>query len=170
MQTYFFPPKKLKICQHGSALFLKMDGQKIELSQPKRALPLTNPDEYILLGSAEGEELGFIRKISELDEHSRNTLERALEEAYRVTKIIKVLSVDRDPISGQISWSVEIENSENEDEMSSREVTFAIAGAEDVQTARYPQIFFTDVEENRYEIDNCEAMDLGSRRASERYF
>jgi hypothetical protein len=170
MQTYFFPPRNLKIRQKGNALFLKMDGQKIEISPPKRALPLSNPDEYILINSATGDELGFIRKISELDEKSRDTLRDALEEAYRVTKIIKVLSVDREPISGQISWSVEIENTEDDDGMSSREITFSIAGAEDVQTARYPQIFFTDVEGNRYEIDNCEAMDLGSRRASERYF
>jgi hypothetical protein len=170
MQSYFFPPKNLKIRQSGNALFLLMDGQKIELSQPKRALPLSNPDEYILMSSADGNELGFIRKISELEEKSKEILRNSLEEAYHVTKIIKILSVDREPISGQISWSVEIENTEDEDGMSSRELTFFIAGAEDVHTARYPQIFFTDIEGNRYEIDNCEALDLGSRRASERYF
>ena len=55
-------------------------------------------------------------------------------------------------------------------EVPRREVTFFIAGAEDVQTARYPRIFLSDTDGNRYEVPNCEALDLASRRAAERFF
>ena len=170
MQTPIFDPKKLKICAAQGKLWLQTDGQKVEIAPPRRALPLSAPDEWISFASVDGEELGFIKRVADLDEHSRETVRARLEESYRIIKILKVLGVDREPLSGQISWTVETENFEDDDEMSIRERTFSIAGAEDVQTARYPQIFFTDTDGNRYEIENCEEMDLASRRASERYF
>lgn len=169
-KTQIFDPKKLRICRAHDRLWLKTDGQKVEIASPRRALPLSAPDEWISFVTVDGQELGFIKRVADLDDHSREIVRAKLEEAYRIVKIIKVLAVDREPLSGQISWTVEIENFEDDDEMSSREITFAIAGAEDVQTARYPQIFFTDTDGNRYEVENCEEMDLASRRASERYF
>ena len=42
-----------------------------------------------------------------------------------------------------------------------REVTFHIAGNEDVQNARYPRIFITDTEGRRYEVPNCEHFGFG---------
>jgi hypothetical protein len=195
-QTHFLPPQKIKICQHEGALTLKMDGQKLRLAAPKRALPLTNPDEYIVLLSEDGDEIGVIKALRDLEPASRERLSARLEEIYYVTPILRVLEVDREPLSGRVRWRVEVEAQPGEEsletdekispfrllrrpkteaddtepEVPRREVTFFIAGAEDVQTARYPQIFFTDTESNRYEIPNCEALDLASRRMAERFF
>ncbi|PQV64800.1 protein of unknown function (DUF1854) [Abditibacterium utsteinense] len=194
--THFLPPQKMKICRRDGHLILKMDGQKLPLLAPKRALPHTNPDEYILLCDADGTEIGVLRALHELEPDSRELLQNALEESYRTTPILKILDVEREPLSGQIRWRVEVEafgddilplpeskisplrvlrRSKNErddfePETPRHEQTFFIAGAEDVQTARYPQIFLTDVEGNRYEVSDCEALDLNSRRVSQQYF
>jgi hypothetical protein len=167
-----FEPKSLHVWSEHEALMLDYDGRVSELAPPRRALPLSSPDEWILLTSTEGEELGTVRRLSELDSSSRQTLRAALEDTYRITTILRVLDVEREALSGHITWRVVIESTENEADNSqtAKERTFRLAGAEDIQTARYPHIYFTDVDGNRWEIADCESMDLASRRASERYF
>jgi hypothetical protein len=195
-QTHFLPPQKIKICHHEGVLTLKMDGQKLKLAPPKRALPLTNPDEFIVLTDENGQEIGVIKALRDLEPASRERLSARLEEIYFVMPILRVLDVEREPLSGNVRWRVEVEAQPGEESLESdeklsafrllrrpklegdeiepevprREITFLIAGGEDIHTARYPQIFFTDTNGNRYEIPNCEALDLASRRASERFF
>jgi len=165
-------PKRLYLREEDGTLRLFHEGGSASLAPPKRALPLSSPDEWIVLSSKEGDEIGTIRRVAELDSHSRTLLRAALESAYRITTILRVIEVEREPLSGQIAWRVEIESDETvgDSSQSGREITFRIAGAEDVQTARYPHIYFSDLDGQRYQILNCEAMDLASRRASERYF
>ena len=196
-QTHFLPAQKLKICRKDSEFFLKMDGQKLKLSPPKRALPLSNPDEFVMLSDENGAEIGMLRSLQELDVDSRDRLEEWLEQIYRVTLIYKVLDVEREPLSGRVRWRVEVEalgdeeaevidekvisfrllrrSKPDEDEESlaptlpRREVTFYVTGNEDVQTARYPRVFFTDTDGNKYEIPNYEALDIASRRLADHY-
>lgn len=171
-QSVVFEPQLLKVWPENDGLMLEYDGKLSELAPPRRALPLSSPEEWILLNSLEGEELGSVRRLSELDSVSRDTLRAALAEAYRITTILRVLDVEREPIGGQITWQVVVESTEDEEKgvSSGKDMTFRLAGAEDIQTARYPHIYFADIEGNRWEIVDCEAMDLASRRASERYF
>ncbi|HEX9998736.1 MAG TPA: DUF1854 domain-containing protein [Abditibacterium sp.] len=199
-ETHFLAPQKLKICLKEGELFLKMDGQKLKLAAPKRALPFSNPDEYIVLSDEDGAEIGVLRSLDDLEPQSRERLAEKLAQAYHSTVITRVLEVEREPLSGQVRWRVEIEdgeaieplpddidneieantspfrllrrskNDETTPETPRREQTFFIGGAEDVKNARYPQIFLVDVEGNRYEIPNCEALDLASRRAAERFY
>ena len=170
-QSIIFEPKYLRVWSDG-ALMLEYDGKLSELSPPRRALPLCSPDEWIVLSSLGGEELGTIKQLSKLDAVSRDTLRAALETAYHITTILRVIEVEREPLSGHITWRVVVEASEDELQgtQSGREISFHLAGAEDIQTARYPHIYFADTDGNRWQILNCEAMDLASRRASERYF
>lgn len=172
MENNLFDPKRIDLREENGKLTLTREGGRTELSPPKRAKPLSAPDEWIALSSIEGEELGIIRRLSELDRVSREALGAALEQAYRITTVVRVLEVEREPLSGQIAWRVELDAGDGAGNGSSsgREITFRLAGGEDVQTARYPHIYFTDLEGNRFQILDCEAMDLASRRASERYF
>ncbi|RYG58523.1 DUF1854 domain-containing protein [bacterium] len=194
--THYLLPQKVKICLNEGELYLKMDGQKIKLAAPKRAMPLSSPDEYIILFDESGTEIGVLKSLHGLDSVSHERLSQRLEEIYRAIPVLKILEVEREPLSGQVRWRVEIEADEAEEpidievpsspfrllrrskaegddveiEAPRREVTFLIAGAEDVQTARYPRIFLSDVEGNRYEIPDCESLDLASRRMAERFF
>ena len=209
MQTEFLDVSGIKLKRCHGALAMVTETKKTPLAPPRRALPLSNPDEYIVLSDSDGNEIGWLRRINELDAASRAALEETLSEIYVVTRIARVREVEKEAISGQIRWRVEIEpeasfgaagsdekadgdaaNEENaesapnmgarllkklsrdkdDDEPGSEERVFFIAGTEDVQTARYPQIFIVDTERNRYEITNCEALDVESRRAAERYF
>ena len=209
MQTEFLNVSSIQLKRCHGALAMVTETKKTPLAPPRRALPLSNPDEYIVLSDSDGNEIGWLRRIGELDAASRAALEETLSEIYVVTRIARVREVEKEAISGNIRWRVEIEpetsfetasgdeqaaaeapNDENadsapnmgarllkklsrdkdDDEQNSEEREFFIAGTEDVQTARYPQIFIVDTERNRYEIANCEALDVESRRAAERYF
>ncbi|HEX8465083.1 MAG TPA: DUF1854 domain-containing protein [Abditibacterium sp.] len=195
-QTHFLPAQKLKICRKDGDYLLKMDGQRLKLSPPKRALPMSNPDEFVMLSDENGAEIGMLRSLQELDVDSRDCLEAWLEQLYRVILIYKILEVEREPLSGRVRWRVEVEASGDEadvvdekvvsfrllrrarpddDEeslaptMPRREITFYVTGNEDVQTARYPRVFFLDTDGNRYEIPNYEALDIASRRLADHY-
>lgn len=201
MDGHFLCAKNLKIKRRDGVLILKMDGQCVNLAAPRRAVPLTSPDEFIVLIGEDGKEIGILRCLADLEPDSRQLLEEELYEIYRATIIERVLSIKRDAVSGLIRWAVEVENSDDDDKpqlptgikpalglrllqkagvkteaeqpgqlTTGREVVFHIAGNEDVQNARYPRIFIGDTEGRRYEVPNCEHLDLASRRMCERYF
>ena len=230
--TFFFDPANFSLSRDDDGvLHLHRDGQNTRLGAPRRALPLSQPEGFIVLLDEDGNEIGVIRAPEELDETSRALLEEELKVAYRIERIVRVLKVEKEPLSGQTRWQVgiaiektgESEDSQNDeddaptdaastrdsifsrlssDEKSddtpgvleklrrkrrassaddetlfgdmdvteSEEREFFINGQEDVQTARYPHIFIVDAERNRYEILDCEALDVESRRAAERFF
>ena len=201
MDEHFLNAQKVKIKRRDGVLVLKMDGQCLNLAQPRRAAPLSAPDEFIVLSDEDGHEIGILRRLDDLEPDSRQLLSDELYQNYRATVIERVLSVKRDPISGLIRWVVEVETDEDEPQLplgikpslglrllkkaraknsdeneeagevtTGREVVFHIAGNEDVQNARYPRIFIGDTEGRRYEVPNCETLDLTSRRICERYF
>lgn len=249
-------------------LRLHQHGQSVRLAAPRRAMPLSQPETFIALSAEDGGELGWVRDLTELDEASREVLDEALQKAYRIERIVRVLKTEKEVLSGQTRWLVEIAaeknanlNDDADDESDSNgaaqngapskndgatkngkalkiskaapagnasqdgdgaastrepkllrvfsekdkgddtpgviekikrkrraasaddetlfgglsvseseERQFLIAGQEDVQTARYPHIFIVDTDRNRYEILDCEALDLESRRAAERFF
>ncbi len=230
--------------------YWKSGERKALVGPPRRALPLSDPEHWIIFVDLDGAEIGVIRAIDELDEASQAVLREALQSEYTLERIIKVLEVEREPLSGQTRWRVEIaspdavepaetsnrdgsslspaqqnaipqsvvqqsaaqpaassahlngsgslhpaeetsvdeeerpgtlgkvasllslgrDKSAVEAEVSTVEREFTIAGQEDVQTARYPHIFIVDTDRRRYEIVDCEALDVESRKAAERFF
>jgi hypothetical protein len=242
------------------ALVLCLDGQETRLHAPRRARPLSEPDKYILLYNESEEEIGVLRDVAELDAESRQVLGDALKKAYVIERVVRVLEVEKEALTGQTRWRVELarediepaqqdvivtaldqmepsasrhgnriaganealsngassngssangsaangssangssDNSsdassdaarddskilsrirmrlnrdrvEGEPDIATEEREFLINGQEDVQTARYPHIYIVDTDRNRYEILNCETLDLESRRAAERFF
>lgn len=195
--TNYLTPNRIKIKRRDGQLILKLDGQCLDLAPPRRSLPLSAPDEFIALCDLDGAELGIVRRVADLEPDSRAILEEELERIYRAIIIERVLEIKRDPLSNQIKWRVEIESDdepaalpvlkpslglklrqraraksepEEGEEVSGREMVFHIAGTEDVANARYPRIFIGDTQGRKYEIPNCEELDLNSRRLGERYF
>ena len=212
---------------------LEMDGQTVALAPPRRALPLSEPEQFIVLSDSDGNELGIVRDLSKLEPASREVLQEALQRTYVIERITRILEVEKEPLTGQTRWRVEIaandraqphgtvrasnsspNGSPNDslvevrnnkkkvlaqivrigrrakasdqgnapepgdkvahdkvvDAIATQEREFFINGQEDVQAARYPHIYIVDVEGNRYEIPDCESLDLDSRRAAERFF
>jgi hypothetical protein len=258
MRGHIFPPHTQIRRDSDGALMLCLDGQKTRLNAPRRARPLSDPDKHILLYNESEEEMGVLRDIAELDEESRQVLGDALKKVYVIERIVRVLEVEKEALTGQTRWRVELArdeddapqqnvtstvldqmepaplrngapttgvngstsngtNAENgsigngptengsamndsssdgvvdntrddstilnrlrlrlnrdrvegEPDVATEEREFLINGQEDVQTARYPHIYIVDTDRNRYEIVNCETLDLESRRAAERFF
>jgi hypothetical protein len=236
--NHFFNPANLSLTREDDGVLrLHSEGQSARLGAPRRTMPLSQPEKYIVLQDEDGTELGIVRAPEELDEASRALLEEELKLAYRIVRIVRVLKVEKEPLSGQTRWQVEIASEKNESDIDddsppeedaskngsakngastrdsifslrssddkndetrgvmerlrrkrransaddetlfgdmeiseSEEREFCINGQEDVQTARYPHIFIVDADRNRYEILDCEALDLESRRAAERFF
>jgi hypothetical protein len=77
---------------------------------------------------------------------------------------------DDSKILSRIRMRLNRDRVEGEPDIATEEREFLINGQEDVQTARYPHIYIVDTDRNRYEILNCETLDLESRRAAERFF
>jgi len=234
--TPFLSTDDLKLWRlDDGSLVMKHAGRKTLLASPRRALPLSNLDEFIVFSDLDGNEVGVLRSIGDLEESSQVVLQESLAREYVLERITRILEVDKEPLTGQTRWRVElegdepeitletvastadadqstlaardkgdddksdmeeVESSENaaktplmtvnkmanllhfsrdkdknvEDSTSAREREFYISGQEDVQTARYPHIFIVDTDRNRYEILNCEGLDIESRRLAERFF
>jgi len=113
--THYLPPTKLKLRESADGgLLLDLDGQTVALAAPKRALPVSDPDRYIVLTNLEGEEIGVVRAVDELEPHSRSVLQEALKRVYVMDRITRVLEVEKEALSGQTRWRVEIAISEEE--------------------------------------------------------
>jgi hypothetical protein len=252
MRGHVFPPHTKIRRDADGALKLCLDGQKTRLSPPRRARPLSEPGKFILLYNESEQEMGVLRDLAELDAESQQVLGEALKQVYVIERIVRVLEVEKEALTGQTRWRVELAREESEvtpqpaiataldqlepasaiigtngpepnggipngsgtanvsstndstlagisesvadstrddskilnrirhrlnrdriegePDVATEEREFLINGQEDVQTARYPHIYIVDTDRNRYEILNCETLDLESRRAAERFF
>ena len=229
----FLSPETIKIWRiEDDSLVMKIDGRKRFLGTPRRALPISDAEHWIVLSDSDGEEIGILPSLEGLPAEARELIAQELEREYTLERIVRIIKVDREPLTGQTHWRVELappdENNEaatmptpqisraksllnsdlktlvknsngsengvasedgsektgtlskvankilsrdkSDEEPSRFEREFTISGQEDVAVARYPQIFIVDTERRRYEIPNCDALDVDSRRAADRFF
>jgi hypothetical protein len=88
--------------------------RKALIAAPRRALPLTDPERWIVFSDNDGTEIGVLPAIDGLDESSQAVLREALRSEYSLERIVRVLEVEREPLSGQTRWRVEIESSQED--------------------------------------------------------
>ncbi len=136
-------------------IVLVWEDQAIAVGKILRALPINNPWRYLLVYDTEGNEIGIIVDIAELDKASQAIVREELERRYHMPKILRVLKVERLQKTGHTRWQVETDEGFRE---------FVVAGSEHIYTSRYPRIFLVDEGGNRYEIPNFERLDPRSRR------
>ncbi len=228
----YLSPETIKIWRiEDDTLVMKIEGRKLFLGPPRRALPISDADHWIVLNDSEGKEIGILPSLDGLPAEARELLSAELKREYTLERITRIINVEREPLTGQTHWRVELappdeENADNlivepargknllttdlkalvkssnsnvsngtsndeesektgklskvtsrilnrdrsDEEPSRLERLFTISGQEDVAVARYPQIFIVDTERRRYEITNCDKLDLESRRAADRFF
>lgn len=158
------PDIEVRVIKGSEAKFLKMpDGQivlvwneqAIAVGKILRTLPISDPWRYLIVYDGDGNEVGIIVDINELDTNSREVIREELERRYHIPKILRILRVERLPQTGHTRWEVETDEGFKE---------FIVPGSEHIYTARYPRIFLVDENGNRYEIPNFERLDARSRR------
>lgn len=133
-------------------------------AEPRRVLlhrdfPFDHPWSYISVLSTENMELAFIQNVDLFDGEDKELIVRELERKYYTPSIKKILSVkDR---FGFSYWDVETE---------SGKVTFTLQDTfKSISRAGDNKLFFSDVDGNRFVIENIEALDRKSHKKIELY-
>jgi hypothetical protein len=70
-----------------------------------RTLPLTRPSEFISLQDEEGEEIGILADLSQLDAESRRAVESELDTHYLKVRVRSIKHVESK--NGLISWQLD---------------------------------------------------------------
>jgi hypothetical protein len=118
-----------------------------------RAFPLKYPEEYIVLRDGAGKELGVLRDLKSLPSPASTQLREQLHRRYFLPTITSITSVTER--FGSSVW--ELETDRGPRSITTRQMNEAVAEAE---PGRY---IITDVENNRYEIRDLNALDPDSR-------
>lgn len=118
-----------------------------------RAFPLSKPNEHIVLRDGGGREIGVLRDLNEFNSSMRELIETELRRRYFMPEITAILSVTER--FGSTEWEVETDRGPRR--LSMRQINEAIT---EISPSRY---LLTDVEGNRYEVRDLEALDPLSR-------
>lgn len=146
----FLDPRSLRFRRHGARLRLAVAGEPEEVEVTVvRVFPLSNPRRYVSVRDTEDEEIGIVVDVGELEAASRHVVEEELERRYIVPVVQRVLSV-RERF-GTIDWTVETDRGP-------RSFTTRNLRENVVQPAPNRYVL-TDVDGNRYDVRDVEALD-----------
>lgn len=134
---------------------IKKDGTVIEDLEPRMLFPITNHDMYITLLNKEEKEVGFVRKMDEIDEQSQKALLECFREFYMIPKITRLIECAA--TYGSPKWKVETDRGI---------ITFTIRNthADIKRFSGTNRLIIRDSNDNRYEITDHTVLDAHSRR------
>ena len=134
---------------------VKKDGSVIEDLEPRMLFPITNHDMYITLLDKDEREVGFVRKLDEIDEPSQKALLECFREYYMIPKIIRL--IEWEAKFGSLKWKVETDRGV---------IKFTIRNSHsDIKRLRGTnRMIIKDSNDNRYEIPDVTALDSHSKR------
>lgn len=145
----FLDPGAVKFFRAGDALRVTIEGDRSCLRiVPMYSFPLSLRDQYISLRDMEGDELGMIRDLGELDREARKLLEEELRKRY-FTPVIREIKSISDKFS-MVEWEVETDRGPKKFLTRSLHDSLKEAGA---------GFIVTDMENNRYEIRDYSHLD-----------
>ena len=135
------------------------DGRKLVGVEPVRAFPISSPEEWLSILSAEGGEVLSIREIDELSPEVRKILEEELSRREFVPVIERIASVTDDVDPSE--WRVVTDRGE---------ATFLLDSEADVRRLETYKALLIDTHGIRYLIPDTRKLDYASRRILDRYF
>jgi hypothetical protein len=118
-----------------------------------RSLPLTQPDRYISLQDDEGEEIGVVADLKQLDGESRRLIEEELDTYYLKAQICRIHKVETK--NGIISWDVETS-------LGPKRVH--IRDRQNIRPIGDGRTILTDIHGAKYEIPPVDTLDERSRQ------
>lgn len=148
-------PCLLHFRQAASRVEMQKDGEtdwrEVRLA---RLFPLTQPEKYISVTNKDKKEYGVLPDLNGLDSESLACVRAELRRRYLVPEIQRILACrDRYDLA---EWTVETDRGR---------VTFMTRHIRDnVQQPLPRRLALTDVEGNRYDIPDTEALDAESQR------
>jgi len=119
-----------------------------------RSFPLSNINEYISVRDTENVEIAMIRRVSNFDKETNILFQEQLERRYFFPIIIKINSIKDE--FGYTYWDVETNAGHS---------MFTVRGTyNNIYYLDSNRINITDVDGNRYEIDNYAKLDEKSKK------
>jgi hypothetical protein len=118
-----------------------------------RAFPLSHPDEHIVLRDGGGREIGVVRDLRQVAPEIRALIEGELRRRYFLPQITAILHVSER--FGSTEWDVETDRGPRR--LAMRQINEALT---EISPSRF---LLTDVEGNRYEVKDVDALDPESR-------
>ena len=156
----FMDAKRLRFYKtDGGELRLDVENDRCVLSVTAvRSFPLNDPNHYISIIDANGDEVGMLYDLRQLDHESRHEVEEDLRRRYFTPKIEKIVSI-----------RVEFSNVYCEVETDKGPKEFVVHGVRsnvvEISPGRY---LIQDVDANRFEIPDLSQLDTRSRLLLER--
>ncbi len=136
----------------GQLIMETDDGQRFSTVVPTRAFPISDPDHWISICDAQGQEILSIDDIRELPSDLRATLELELSQREFVPVIRKIFTATQHEPS---EWHVETDRGRT---------TFQLNSEDDVRRIEPDQASIVDSHGIRYLITSVRGLDGGSRR------
>ena len=133
-------------------MHLRVDGQEYHDVRPVRAFPISSKAKYVSFLDEKGKELALLANPQDLDDGSRTAVAHALEQNYFVPKIVHIESISE--TWGVTHWKVDTD---------SGRAAFEVIDRERIRKLPRGRLIIVDADENRYEVDNVEALDPRSQ-------
>lgn len=118
-----------------------------------RAAPLTEPHRYFCILDSKDEAICTVKDLSELPEASRPLVHEELDERYLTAEIQKIAALQNE--YGVTYWTVDTDRG--------RRDFVAKSVAENAQWLGDTRVMIFDVDGNRFEVPDIEALDRRSR-------
>jgi hypothetical protein len=117
-----------------------------------RCMPLTQPDKYISVQDDEGNEIGILDDLQQLDPESRRAVEQELDFYYLRARVKAIRKVESK--NGIISWEVDTEMGPK---------TVHVRDRQHIRPLGDGRTILTDIHEAKYEIPPFDTLDEKSR-------
>lgn len=130
------------------------DGTVFEGLEPRRLFPINRENEYITLLDKENKEVAIIRAINDLDKSSRQIIINSLNDYYLIPTIERIISISEK--YGTLHWVVDTDRGTKEFDIRNRN--------SDIRVYDDGRVRIRDADDNRYVIDDFNALDAHSKK------
>jgi hypothetical protein len=152
LKMRFLDPAEVEFFRADDAMRITIAGDRSCLRVvPMYSFPLSMRDQYISLRDMEGNELGMIRNLDELNKDARKLLAAELRKRY-FTPLIREIKSISDKF-GVVEWEVETDRGPKK--FITRSLRNSLKESGD-------GLIITDMENNRYEIRDSSQLDSHS--------
>ena len=142
----------------GRLVFRRADGEVHESIVPVRAFPIQAPESGISLVSAEGHELAWIERLTDLPDAERMLLEEELGSREFIPEIRSIRNVST--FATPSTWQVETDRGE---------ASFVLKGEDDIRRIGAATLLIADSHSIHFLIRDIQALDKHSRKLLDRF-
>lgn len=138
---------------------LKYDGNEYKRIVLSRTMPYTNPESYICIADMDMKEIGILEKVSDLSKDQADIVREELSKRYFNPIITEVESAKMK--MGYVYFDVIL--------TTGKKVFTVKDFSRNIRQLDSNRLVITDVDGNRYLIENLEALDVKSQKRLEPY-